>query len=79
MNTTMFRQFYDRIPERTRIVLIAVLAFGIGTLFGGSGGGNGRYVPAGASGLVILDTKTGTIWAEGPGGTYTRLASFSYF
>jgi photosystem II stability/assembly factor-like uncharacterized protein len=81
MNITMFRQFFSQIPERTKTVIIAVLAFGVGTLFGGAGGGNGRYIPVGGSGSIIMDTKTGTTWkgdADHPG-TYARLASFSYF
>ena len=81
MNTTMLRQFFDRIPQRTRVVLIAALAFCIGTLFGGAGGGTGRYVPAGTpdGNILVLDTKTGTLWTVAPGGAYKRLASFSYF
>jgi hypothetical protein len=81
MNTTIFRQFLGQNPERTKMIIIAVIAFGVGTLFGGSGGGNGRYMPMGASGGIIMDTRTGTAWRidqERPG-TYTRLASFSYF
>jgi hypothetical protein len=81
MNTAIFRQFLAQIPDRTKTILIAVLAFGIGTLFGGSGGGNGRYIPVGGSGVLIMDTKTGTMWktdSDHPG-AYTRLASFSYF
>ncbi len=63
------------------MVLIAVFAFGIGTMFGGSGGGNGRYIPVGGSGTIIMDTKTGTTWRNDPDrpGSYSRLASFSYF
>ncbi len=81
MNTAIFRQFLAQIPDRTKTILIAVLAFGIGTFFGGSGGGNGRYIPVGGSGTIIMDTKTGTMWkpdSDHPG-AYTRLASFSYF
>jgi len=81
MNTTLFRQFLAQIPDRTKTILIAVLAFAIGTLFGGSGGGNGRYIPVGGTGAIIMDTKTGAIWktdSDHPG-AYTRLASFSYF
>jgi hypothetical protein len=81
MNTAMFRQFYGQIPDRTKMILIALLAFGIGTLFGGSGGGNGRYIPVGGTGTIIMDTKTGTTWRADPDhpSTYSRLASFSYF
>jgi hypothetical protein len=81
MNTAMFRQLYAQIPDRTKIVLIAVLAFGIGTMFGGSGGNNGRYIPVGGSGALIMDTKTGTTWSVDSShpGTYTRNASFSTF
>jgi hypothetical protein len=81
MNTAIFRQFLAQIPDRTKAVLIAVLAFGFGTLYGGSGGSNGRYIPVGGAGAIIMDTKTGTMWKTDPDrpGTYTRLASFSYF
>ena len=80
MNTTIFRQFFGRIPERTKTVIIAVVAFGLGTLLAGSGG-NGRYTPLGASGATILDTKTGAAWALDPDhpGAYKRLASFFSF
>jgi hypothetical protein len=83
MNTAIFRHFLAQIPDRTKTILIAVLAFGVGTLFGGSGAGNGRYIPVGGSGTgtVIMDTRTGTMWridSERPG-AYTRIASFSYF
>jgi hypothetical protein len=81
MNTAIFRQFLAQIPDRTKMILIAVLAFGFGSLFGGSGGGNGRYIPVGGTGSIIIDTKTGTTWktdSDHPG-IYTRLASFSYF
>jgi hypothetical protein len=80
MNTTLFRQFFERIPQRTRIAIVAVLAFALGGLFAGSGG-NGRYIPLGTSGFAVLDTKTGVAWKINPEhpGAYTRLASFSYF
>ena len=81
MNATMFRQMLGQIPERTKTIIIVVLAFGLGTFFGGSGGGNGRFVPVGGSGSIIMDTKTGTTWktdSDHPG-AYTRVASFSYF
>jgi hypothetical protein len=80
MNSTIFRQFLARIPDRTKVIIIAVLAFGVGTLFAGSGG-NGRYTALGTSGTTILDTKTGNAWRIDPEhpGTYTRVASFSYF
>jgi len=81
MNMTMFRQLFAQIPERTKTVIIAVVAFGIGTMFGSSGGGIGRYIPVGGTGSVIMDTKTGTTWTVDPNhpGAYTSLASFSYF
>ena len=81
----IFRQYYARIPERTRTLLIALAAFGIGTLVGGSGGATGRYVPvpgpATSGDLFILDTRTGTTWETAPGHPqpYTRLSTFSYF
>ena len=81
MNTTMFRQLLAQIPVRTKMIVIAVLAFGIGSMFGGSGGTNGRFIPVGGTGSIIMDTRTGATWTADPThpGTYTRLASFSYF
>jgi len=80
MDTTIFRRFFGQIPQRTRTIIIAIVAFGIGTLFSGSGG-DGRYTSLGTSGLTILDTKTGVAWKIDPEhpGAYPRLASFSYF
>jgi len=80
MDTTIFRRFFGQMPQRTRTIIIAVVAFGVGTLFSGSGG-NGRYTSLGTSGTTILDTKTGTAWRVDPerAGAYTRVASFSYF
>ena len=80
MDTTIFRRLFAQIPQRTRTIIIAMIAFGIGTLFSSSGG-NGRYMPLGTSGTAILDTKTGVAWRMDPEhpGAYTRLATFSYF
>jgi len=80
MDTMIFRRFFGQIPQRTRSIIIAIIAFGIGTLFSGSGG-NGRYASLGTSGLTILDTKNGVAWRIDPEhpGAYTRLAAFSYF
>jgi hypothetical protein len=80
MDTTIFRRMIAQIPERTRTILIALAAFTAGTLFASSGG-NGRYAPLGASGMSILDTRTGAAWKIDPehAGAYTRLGAFFYF
>jgi hypothetical protein len=83
MNFSFLQRLFSQIPERTKTILIAVVAFGVGTLFAGSGG-SGRYVPLayspqGTSGVIIIDTKTGTAWRAEPSGSYTKVASFSYF
>ncbi len=81
LNIATLRQFYNQLPANTKMILIAVVAFGLGTFFGGSSAGNGRYIPVGGTGAIIMDTKTGAIWktdSDHPG-AYTRLASFSYF
>jgi photosystem II stability/assembly factor-like uncharacterized protein len=80
MNFTTLGQFYNQLSARTRTILVAVVAFGLGTFFGGSGAANGRYIPVGGSGALIMDTRTGTTWKADPDrpGFYTRLASFSF-
>jgi hypothetical protein len=81
MNLSTLRQFYAQLAPGTKTILIALLAFGLGTFFGGSGAANGRYLPVGGSGTMIIDTRTGTTWTTDTSrpGTYRRLNSFSYF
>ena len=60
MNLSILKAFFDRLSVRTKLIGMAVIAFLIGTFFGGRGTAesNGRYVPWGAGGS-LLDTRTG--------------------
>ena len=67
MNLSMVTALWARLGERTKIIAVAVVAFLLGTFFGGRGAtatANGRYVPWGNGGQVaaLLDTQTGQIW-----------------
>ncbi|HEX4084321.1 MAG TPA: hypothetical protein VHY22_05380 [Chthoniobacteraceae bacterium] len=77
MDTTILRQILSRMSERTKIIAVALIAFAAGSLIKGSGD-TGRFIPFGASGTTILDSKTGTAWTIESAG-YKRLASFSYW
>ena len=78
----ILKGFLDRFSVRTKMIALAVVAFVIGTFFGGHGGdtGNGRYVPWGNSGTAMLDTKTGQLWAlDAESHRFQRLAALPYF
>ena len=67
MNLSMPLALWARLGERTRLIAVAVVAFVIGTFFGGRGAtatANGRYVPWGnVSGEpALIDTQSGQIW-----------------
>ena len=65
MNLSLLTAFINRLSTRTKLISVAVIAFLIGTFFGGRGGneGTGRYVPFGnANKLATLDTRNGQIW-----------------
>ncbi len=67
MNLSMVTALWARLGERTRLIVVAVVAVVAGTFFGGHGAAataNGRYVPWGnVSGEpALLDTQTGQIW-----------------
>lgn len=80
MNIGMLNQMLGRVSERTKLIVVAVVAFLLGTLLSGhsSESGNGRYVPWNVTGL--LDTRTGQLWKLNPGTQrFERVASIPYF
>ena len=65
MNFSMPLALWARLGERTKLIAVAVVAFVIGTFFGGRGAtatANGRYVPWGNGGEALLDTQNGQVW-----------------
>jgi hypothetical protein len=72
MNT--FSSIYSRMNERTKLILVAVLAFWLGGLLKGSSG-VGRYQSFGAN--LVLDTQKGTVW-EIKGTKFQELASMPW-
>jgi len=70
-----FSSIYSRMNERTKLILVAVVAFWLGGLLKG-GSGVGRYQPCGNSNLV-LDTQKGTIW-EMKGTKFQEMASMPW-
>ena len=78
----ILKSFLDRLSVRTKMIALAVIAFVIGTFFGGHGteNGNGRYVPWGQAGTALLDTRTGQLWTLDPEShRFQRFASLPYF
>ena len=66
MNFSMPLALWARLGERTKLISVAIVAFIIGTFFGGRGAtatANGRYVPWGnGAGEALLDTQNGQVW-----------------
>lgn len=83
MNFGLLKVFYDRLSVRTKLIGVGIIAFVIGTFFGGRGGdsGMGRYVPFNGGGtLATLDTKTGQVYiVSGDGQTYKRGPKVPYW
>lgn len=80
MNLGMLQQMLGRVSERTKLIVVAVIAFLLGTLLTGHSNesANGRYVPWNEAGL--LDTRTGQLWKLNPGAQrFERVASIPYF
>jgi len=79
VNLNVVRQLLGRVSERTKLIVVGVIAFLLGLMLSGHGGdsANGRYVPWGSSGL--LDTRTGQIWMEDGNQHFKRWASLPYF
>lgn len=72
MNT--FYSIYSRMPERTKLIIVAIVAFWLGGLLKGNGSSSGRYQPFGNSPTYVLDTQKGTAW-ELKGTKYEELGS----
>lgn len=66
---------YSRMNERTKLILVAVLAFWLGGLLKGSSS-VGRYQPFG-NGNLVLDTQKGTVW-EMRGTRFQEMASMPW-
>ena len=83
MNLSLLKAFFDRLSVRTKLIGVAVIAFLLGTFFGGRGGneGTGRYVPFGNSNsLATLDTRNGQIWlVENEGTSYRKGPKIPYW
>ena len=65
INLSFVKGLWGRVSERTKLIGAAVLAFLLGTLWGGhrqTAGDNGRYTAVGTDGHVLLDTRTGEVW-----------------
>ena len=83
MNLGLLKAFYDRLSVRTKLIGVAVLAFLLGTFFGGRGSteGTGRYVPFSSSNtLATLDTRSGQIWiVDNDGKVYRKGPKIPYW
>ena len=84
MNLSLLKAFIDRLSVRTKLIAVGVIAFVIGTFFGGRGAneGAGRYVPFNNNGsaLATLDTRTGQIYiVDNDGRNYRRGPKISYW
>ena len=77
INLSFVRGLWARLGERTKLVGVGLLAFVLGTLWGGHrtvSNENGRFVAVGAEGRMLLDTRTGEVWLPtGDGQTYKRV------
>ena len=71
-----FSSIYSRLSERTKLIIVAVVAFWLGGLLKG-GSGVGRYQAYGTSPNYVLDTQKGTAW-EIKGTKYQELASMPW-
>lgn len=83
MNFSLLKAFYDRLSVRTKMIGVAVIAFVLGTFFGGRGGteGAGRYVPySNNNTLATLDTRNGQIWiVDNDGHNYRKGPKIPYW
>jgi hypothetical protein len=63
--------------ERTKLIIVAVLAFSLGGLLKGGGASNGRYQACGNSTAYVFDTQKGVAW-EIRNGRYEKVASMPW-
>ncbi len=77
MNTfSTFSSLYSRLTERTKLIMVAVIAFWLGGLLKG-GSGIGRYQACVNSPNFVIDTQKGTMW-EIKGTKYQEYASMPW-
>ena len=65
INFSFVQGLWARTGERTKLIGIGLLAFILGTFWGGRNtvaNETGRYAAVGAGGTVLLDTRTGEVW-----------------
>ena len=65
INISFVQGLWARLGERTKLVSVGVLAFVLGTFWGGRhtvANESGRYTAVGTDGHVLLDTRTGEVW-----------------
>ena len=83
MNLSLLTAFINRLSTRTKLISVAIIAFLIGTYFGGRGGndGTGRYVPfSNSNSLATLDTRSGQIWiVDNDGKEYRKGPKIPYW
>ena len=76
INLSFVQGLWARLGERTKLVGIGVLAFILGTFWGGRhtvANETGRYTAVGPDGRVLLDTRTGEVWMfDNEGHTFKR-------
>jgi len=77
MNMNTFSSIYSRMNERTKLIVVAVLAFFLGGLLKGGGASTGRYQACGTSPNYVLDTQKGTVW-EIKGTKFQEMASMPW-
>ena len=83
INLSLVTGLWGRLGERTKLIGVAVVAFLLGTLWGGhrpTGGDNGRYLAIGTDGHLLLDTHNGDVWVlDNDTHKFKRQASMPYF
>ncbi len=85
MNLSILKAFFDRLSVRTKLIGMAIIAFLLGTFFGGRGGseGSGRYVPfnsVGGNSMATLDTRSGQVWiVDAEGQNYRKGPKIPYW
>ena len=76
INLSLVKGLWGRLGERTKLIGVAVLAFVLGTFWGGHGtvsNENGRYLAVGVDGRIVQDTRTGEVWVfDGDSHTFRR-------
>jgi hypothetical protein len=70
-----FSSIYSRLNERTKLIIVAVVAFWLGGLLKG-GSSIGRYQACGSANWV-LDTQKGTVY-EIKDGKFQQMASMPW-